>query len=570
MSSKLRWARVVSAVVLLAMVIAACAPAATPVPTEVPPPPGATATPVPPTPTPVPPTACEAAGGKEGGTFTEVSFADAENLNPILWVDTSSAENGALIFDALVDIDGDTLEVIPDLAESWEISDDGLTYTYYLRDDVTFHDGEPFTCRDVEFTYEMILDEELNSPRRANLADILTPEQITCLDDYTLEFQLSSVLVSFECCEAIYGILPYHLLGEMTAEELNVAEFNTNPIGTGPFIFQEWVKDDHLLHVANENHWAGRPCIDQYVYKIVEDWTAMFAQLQTGEADYGAIEAAMWDACEADETLNCWEADQFGFTFYLYQLDPEITPLFQDVRVRQALLYALDREAIVEATVFGHAMVANSAVPPISWAFNPDNEPVYPYDVEKAEALLDEAEVIDRDGDGVRELADGTPMSFTLFTNAGNTEREAAIAAMQEFWRKIGVEAKLQAEEWGAFLSRLTETFDFEVLLVGFSWDIDPDQKAMWHTDSYPDSFNMNKYSNPELDEILDAALETPDVEKRKEHYFEMQRILAEELPNVILYFRKILFGVNKRVKNLVVTDIRDDNRFDVNIWYLE
>lgn len=569
MSSKLHWAGVVSAVVLLAMVVAAYAPAATPVPTEVPPPPGATATPVPPTPTPVPPTACEAAGGKEGGTFTEVSFADAENLNPILSVDTSSAENSALIFDALTEIHGDTLEVIPQLAHSWEISDDGLTYTYYLRDDVTWHDGEPFTCQDVEFTYEMILDEDLNSPRRANLADILTPEQITCLDDYTLEFQLSSVLVSFECCE-MYQIIPYHLLGEMTAEDLNVAEFNTNPIGTGPFIFQEWVKDDHLLHVANENYWGGRPCIDQYVYKIVEDFTAMFAQLQTGEVDYGGVESAMWDACVADETLNCHEVSAFGFTFYIYQLDPEITPLFQDVRVRQALLYALDREAMVEAALFGHGSVADTVVPPISWAFNPDNEPVYPYDVEKAEALLDEAEVIDRDGDGVRELPDGTPMSFTLRTNAGNTERETCIAAMQEFWREIGVEAKIETEEWGAFLSRLTETFDFEMILVGFSWDIDPDQKAMWHTDSYPDSFNMNMYSNPELDEILDAALETPDREERKELYFEMQRILAEEVPNIIVYFDKDLYATNKRVQNMIPTDIRDDNRFDVNIWYLE
>jgi len=550
------------------MVLAACAPAATPTPTEVPPA-AATPTPVPPTPTPPPPTACEAAGGKEGGTFVEVSFADAENLNPILSVDTSSAENHALIFDSLTEIHGDTLEVIPELAESWEISDDYLTYTFHLRDDVTWHDGEPFTCQDAEFTYEMILDEELNSPRRTDLADVLTPEQITCLDDYTLEFQLSSVDVTFLCCK-MYGILPYHLLGEMTAEELNVAEFNTNPIGTGPFIFKEWVKDDHLLHVANEDYWGGRPCIDQYAYKIVEDWTAMFAQLQTGEADYAGIEAAMWDACLADETLNCYEVDQFGFTFYIYNLDPEVTPLFQDVRVRQALLYALDREAIVEATVFGHAEVANTVVPPISWAYNPDNEPVYPYDVEKAEALLDEAEVIDRDGDGVRELADGTPMSFNLWTNAGNTEREAAIAAMQEFWREIGVEATLQTEEWGAFLSRLTETFDFEVLLVGFSWDIDPDQKAMWHTDSYPDSFNMSKYSNPELDEILDAALQTTDVEERKELYFQMQEIVAEDLPNVILYFRKVLFGVNKRVKNMIPTDIRDDNRFDVVIWYLE
>ncbi len=569
MFNQLKWVALAGLVVALGLTLAACGPAATPTPTTAPPPPEATPTPVPPTPTPKPLTACEAAGGKFGGTFMEASFADAENLNPILWVDTSSADNGALIFDSLTEIDGDTLEVLPELAKSWEISDDNLTYTFHLRDDVTWHDGEPFTCQDVEFTYEMILDEALNSPRRSDLAATLTPEQITCLDDYTIEFKLSSVDVTFLCCR-MYGIIPYHLLGEMTAEELNTADFNTKPVGTGPFVFKEWVKDDHLLHVANENYWGGRPCIDQYVYKIVEDATAGFAQMQTGEADYTQIEAATWDACLADENLSCYEVDQFGFTFYLYNLDPEKTPLFQDVRVRQALLYALDRQAMVDSILFGHGVVANAVVPPISWAFNPDNEPVYPYDPEKAKALLDEAEVIDQDGDGVRELPDGTPMSFTLWTNAGNTRREACIAAMQEYWREIGVEAKLQTEEWGAFLSRLTETFDYEVLLVGFSWDIDPDQKTMWDTDSYPAGFNMNKYSNLELDEVLDAALQTTDVEERKALYFQMQKIVAEDVPSVILYFDKALYAVNKRVQNMTPTDIRDDNRFDVVIWYLE
>jgi peptide/nickel transport system substrate-binding protein len=510
-----------------------------------------------------------------GGTVIESSFADAENLNPILSTDTASFEVQCYLYNALVALDPEDASVIPDLAERWDISEDGLTFTYYLRKDVLWHDGEPFTAHDVKFTYDTILNEEINSPRRADFVDILTPEQIVVLDDYTIQFQLTKIDPTWLCCKDIYGIIPEHILGEMTAAEINAAEFNTlAPIGTGPFMFREWVKDDHVALVANPNYFKEGPNLGFMYYKIVENQTVEFAQLQTGEVDFADVTSALWEEAQEQEHLDCKAYQDFGFNFYIYQLDPEKTPLFLDVRTRQALLYGLDRQAIVDSITQGLADVAHSVVPPLSWAHNPDNEPQYPYDPEKAKELLDEAGWVDEDGDGVREahgvigVEDGTPFTFEIHTNAGNQEREQLIVTMQQYWNEIGVGAETAFIEWNALLAELTETYEYEMIMVGFSWDVDPDQKTMWHTDSYGGGFNMNKYSNPELDEVLDAALNTADQEERKELYYEMQRILAEEVPAPILYFRRTTNCWNKRLHEYDPNAV--DIRGNAHEWWVD
>jgi hypothetical protein len=198
-----------------------------------------------------------------GGTAIESTFADAEILNPILSTDDASNDVNSYLYNALVELDPQDASVKPDLAESWEVSDDGLTFTYHLFEDVRWHDGEPFTAHDVKFTYEAILNEDVNSPRRADFVDILTPDQIVVIDDYTVQFQLGKIDPTWLCCKDIYGIIPQHILGDLTPEEFNTAEFNTlSPIGTGPFMFREWVKDDHVALVKNPDYFKDGPNLD--------------------------------------------------------------------------------------------------------------------------------------------------------------------------------------------------------------------------------------------------------------------------------------------------------------------
>jgi peptide/nickel transport system substrate-binding protein len=326
--------------------------------------------------------------------------------------------------------------------------------------------------------------------------------------------------------------------------------------------------------VKNPDYFKDEPNLDFMYYKIVENQTVQYAQLQTGEVDFAGVTAALWEDAQQQEHFECKAYPNFSFLFYIYNLDPEKTPLFLDARTRQGLLLALDRQAMADSITFGLADVAHSVEPPISWAHNPDNEPRYGYDVEKAMELLDEAGWKDEDGDGIREahgvegVVDGTLFSFELHTNAGNQEREQAIQAMQQYWAEIGVEAKPTPIEWNALLAKLTETYEYKMIVVSFGWDVDPDQKTMWHSDSYGGGFNMNRYSNPRVDELLDNALRTVDQEERREYYFEMQHILAEDVPAPILWFRRTTACWNERLHEFSPNAI--DTRGSAHGWWVD
>ena len=312
-------------------------------------------------------------------------------------------------------------------------------------------------------------------------------------------------------------------------------------------MFKEWVKDDHLTVVANPSYFKGKPHLASYILKVIPDLAAGFAQLKTGDVDYASIQASQMAEAKKLTNVNAINFDVFNFDFIAFNLDNSKSPFFQDKNVRQALLMALDRKAIVESQYFGYATLANSPMPNISWAFNKDNKPVYAYDPKQAAAMLDAAGW-KLGSDGIR-AKDGKRFSFTLWTNAGNNIREAIIVAAQDYWKQVGVEVKTQTEEWNAFLKRIGATpdgtRDYDAFLVGFSWGVDPSQKDMWASEG---GFNLNKYKNPEMDKLLDDALNTLDQSKRKDFYVRMQQIVNEDVPSMILYFPQSTIGVSKRV----------------------
>jgi peptide/nickel transport system substrate-binding protein len=542
------------------LLLVACGPAATPAPAQ---PtaaapaaqaPAPTTPPVAPPPAQVQPTAVPPPQITEGGTFIEGSFADARAFNSIQTSDTTSARMVFLMSNGLLQVKRD-LTPECDLCESFTVAPDNLKITFKLRKGVKFHDGKELTAKDVKFTYDSILDPDKASVRRGELKDFFTsPDSIKVIDDYTVEFNFAKVKADVLVSNFGYGVLPMHILGEAKGKAFTDHEFNTKkPVYTGPFMFKEWVKDDHITLVANPNYFKGKPKLGTYILKIVPDSTALFAQLKTGEIDWGGIDPAQAAEAKKLTNINTEAFDVFGFTFYAYQLDPTTpskTEFFVDKRVRQALLLAIDRKAIVDSQLFGYGIVANTVMPPISWAYNKDNKPTYGYDPAQAKKLLDEAGW--KPGpDGIR-VKDGKRMSFTLWTNAGNKIREAIIVAMQQFWKEVGVEAKTATEEWNAYLKRIGATpdgtRDFDVFLVGFAWGVDPNQKTMWHSGSITGGFNMNKYSNKEVDQLLDDALNTLDQAKRKELYFKVQAILAEEVPSAILFFSQSIVGYTKRL----------------------
>jgi len=275
-------------------------------------------------------------------------------------------------------------------------------------------------------------------------------------------------------------------------------------------------------------------------------------QLKTGEIDLGPIDPSQYAGLQGDPSFNMITFPVAIFTFYAYNqnANAKAAALFSDKAVRQALLYALDRQGMADSIYFKLASVANTPVPPVSWAYNKDAKPQYPHDVAKANSMLDAAGWA-KGTDGIRAKG-GNKLSFTMMTNAGNKQRESSLVAMQDAWKQIGVDATPKLITFPQLVAQITNDRSFDVFLVGFSWGQDPDQSALWHSrNTAPGGFNGFGYKSSNMDKILDDAVGVLDQGKRKALYFQMQDILNDEVPAPILVFNKGIWGINKRVQGV-------------------
>ena len=505
--------------------------------------------------------ACAAGGGgggnaqvKEGGHIVEATIADIKTLNPTLVSDTSSGYIVSQIYDGLYTID-EQANLYPLIAkEKPTTSSDNLTYTIKLREDVKWSDGQQLTSDDVLFTYQLMWDpfyKKVNSPRRADLEQYV--ESITAKDKFTIVFKTKTIYAPFEVSQLTYGILPKHVWASLKPEEVNSTPFNSNPTVTnGTFNFVKWEKGSQIVVTKNPKYYRGAPHIDNWVYKVVGGSTEIFNQLKTGEVDIGGVDPAQYDSAKAVDTINIVSYPRLVFDFYGYQLDPAkpASKFFSDKTVRQAMVYALDRKAIAHALYFDQATVANTSMPPASWAYNKDNKPVLGFDKAKAMSMLDAAGW-KASGGGTR-AKDGVPLKFEMITNAGNKVRENLLVVLQQQWKDVGIDATPKYVDFNKVLvPAITDTRKFDIFMVGFSWGVDPDQSALWHSrNAGPGGFNGVGYKNPEMDKVLDDAVAVLDQNKRKQLYFKMQQILSEDQPAPILTFPNGILGTNKRVQN--------------------
>jgi peptide/nickel transport system substrate-binding protein len=503
---------------------------------------------------------------KKGGHVVEGNFSDIRTLNSMLSSDTASNQVIGLMFDGLTNQKKDGT-VIPALAESWKTSSDGLTYTFKLRSGLKFSDGQPITSDDVKFTYALAYDpayKDFASPRRGDLSKYI--KSIDTPDPQTVVITTTQVFAPFLGAHGQYGILPKHILGSMDAKTLNTAPYNTAPTVTnGAFKFVSWEKGQQVTMARNDNYWAGPAYLDQWIYKVLPDSVAVTNQLKTGEIDIGPIDPGQYDSLTGVSSVVRSEFPVPVFTFYAYQLDPAkpAGPLFQDKAVRQALLYALDRKAMIQAIYFGHGQVANSPEPPTSWTYKAKPQVVYNFDKSKAESMLDAAGWT-KGSDGIRAKA-GQKLKFTMITNAGNKQRESLLTVMQQSWHDIGVEATPSLIQFPQLVSQIVDIRTFDVFLVGFNWSVDPDESPLFHSrNTAPGGFNGFDFKNDQVDSILDQALGTLDQAKRKQLYGQFQDIMSDLVPAPILFFNTGIWGVNARVQG---TDFGPFNQFQFRPW---
>jgi peptide/nickel transport system substrate-binding protein len=471
------------------------------------------------------------------------SIGDASNLIPILASDSSSHGITGLVYNGLIKYNKD-IEIVGDLADRWEISGDGLVITFHLRKGVKWHDGYPLTAQDVLYSYKVIIDP---STPTAYAGDFLQVKKAEVVDDYTFRVTYPQPFAPALASWAM-SVLPRHLL---EGKDIKVSPLIRHPIGTGPYRFIRWTTGQEIVLKSNQDYFEGKPYISEYDYRIIPDTATMFLELKSGGIDWMGLTPIQYTR----QTSNIQFLQQFNrfrylapsYTYLGYNL---LSPLFQDRRVRQALSYAIDKDSIIKGVLLGLGQAATGPYKPDSLWYNPHVKS-YSYDPKKAAALLKEAGWIDSDGDGWLDK-NGQPFSFVIITNQGNDIRARTGVIIQDNLKKIGIQVKLRVIEWAAFLKQFIDKKNFEATILGWTIPPDPDLYDIWHSSKIkPGELNFISYKNPELDRFIEMGRHTFDREKRKEYYFKMQEILAEDQPYTFLFVPDALTAISSRFKGI-------------------
>ena len=488
-----------------------------------------------------------AAEPAHGDILVEGSIGDASNLIPLLASDSTSHEIAGLVFNGLIKYDKD-VHIVGDLAESWEISRDGLVITFHLRKGVRWHDGKPFTAHDVLYTYQVTVDPKTPT---AYAGDFLKVKKAEVLDDHTFratyDRPFAPALMSWSV-----GILPRHLL---EGRDITTSPLGRHPLGTGPYRFKEWVAGQKIVLVSNPDYFEGRPYIDGYILRIIPDTATMFLELRANGIDRMGLTPLQFTRQTENnlfrENYRKYRYLSFAYTYMGYNLK---NPLFADKRVRQALAHAVNREEIIDGVLLGLGKPANGPYKPGTWAHNP-NVRTYPHDPEKAKALLAEAGWRRTDGGFLEK--DGKPFEFEIITNQGNEIRAKCDEIIQRRLAEIGIRVKIRVIEWAAFVNDFINKRKFDATILGWTIPMEPDLYDVWHSSKTgPQELNFVSFRNDEVDALIVRARETFDQPLRKRCYDRIQEILAEEQPYLFLYVPDALPILHARFRGVEVAPL--------------
>lgn len=452
--------------------------------------------------------------------------ADISSLDPHKVSDIYSANVIRQVYSNLVQVN-ENMEIVPDLAESWENPDD-LTWIFHLRKGITFHNGEPFTAKDVKYSIERIRNPETASPGATHLKEI---QSVETPDDYTVKIvtkrpfaPMLMSLTRYETC----------ILNEKAVSASGADYGSKAAVGTGPFKFVEWSRGDKVTLEKNPDYFRGPAVLDRVIYRGIPEDATRLIELESGGVDLipGNFPYQEFANIEKNEKYLTYKVPAMS-TLYM-GLNTEVKP-FGDKLVRQAMNYAVDKQAIVDAVYFGFAAPSRGPLSPVIWGFDPTRTAAYPYDIVKAKELLKQA-----------GYADGFDM--TIFSD-NRTERRSAAELIQAYLAEVGIRASIELMEWSALLSTSAKGIG-GAFMLGWTGtgDADGGLTPVYHSANIGSS-NRFRYKNEGIDALLEKGTATLDQDARKKVYAEAQELIVEECPLVFMISQELLGASSKKVR---------------------
>ncbi|MEW5872554.1 MAG: peptide ABC transporter substrate-binding protein [Chloroflexota bacterium] len=508
-----------------------------------------------------------------GGVYSEALIGTLGRLNPVLdYYSPADHDVDRLIFSGLVRFDDRGLPH-GDLADSWGISQDGTVYNFLIRSQAVWHDGEPVTSEDVIFTVELLRDEAIPLP--VDLHNFWNQVEVKALDDSTLQFILPEPFAPF-LDYLTFGVLPEHLLGGYTADEIIQAEYNIKPVGSGPYRFQGLEAENGNIKgvvLSAFQEYYGRPAyIDQFVFRYYPDAQAAMSAYEAGEVmGISQITQDVLQKALRTPELNLFTGRLPRLTLIFLNLDSPDLPFFQDIAVRRALLEGINRRWIIDRILGGQAILAHAPIFPDNWAYYEGGARVE-YDPQQAVAALKKAGyTIPAEGGNVREK-DGVSLSFELVYP--DSEPYTKIAEwVQGEWERLGVEAKLKAVPYEELMQDYLEPRSYQAALVelNLAHSPDPDPYPFWHQAQANTGQNYSQWDDRQVSEYLEQARVNVDVADRTKLYRNFQVRFGNDVPALLLYYPVYTYALDAQVKGVSMGPLYDpsDRFMNVTDWYL-
>lgn len=511
---------------------------------------------------------CTTPAPAAGGVYVEGIVGAPRAINPLLSdaypVDRELVD---LIFDGLMRVDANG-RLVPALAESWAVGEDGRSVRFQLRNNLTWQDGEPVTAADVAFTFNLMADESFpGPPAQKQLWQAVT---ITVIDPQTIEFTLAVPYAPF-LQETTRAILPAHLLAEVSPADLPQHPFNQFPVGTGPFMVddsQDWTQTGQLHLLPNPLYWRQGTQLEALAFRFFPDEESLLQAFVSGDIQaINQVTASMLPELAALPQVRFFTAGEPRLTTLIFNTDPADEAVTASLAVRRALAHGLDRRQLLDAVLNGQGLLLDGPYLPSSWAYNPDLLTTYPADLAAAAALLEEDGWLLPPAQTIREK-ESAPLALRFVMMA---EQRPLAAAIAEQWNGLGVDTNIRTIASLAELRALLAAGDFDVALVDVLPPADPDLYDFWSQEAIIRGQNYGGWNSRRASEALEAARQLWNVDQRRPFYDSFLRLFSADLPALTLYQHVYTYAVHEDVNQLDIGLIhRPRDRYSTfSTWFM-